>query len=706
MASLLSTPPLAATTTARRVEHEHEEEAAAPAMQPQQTNNEQIKRAIYEVADLDAEDYSDSGSGQEDDDDDNFYADDPTRTRTPNSTGIVNDHASACTRTVVGCRLEKCTVCGDLPLRKPQSSISQGNLWDDAAAWDWDGGLYDIIRQMGGQQETEAMVLPPNLADDTVQDCVRHLKRLKQDLIREGLQRDEHQNYSGESLSSARIVAPLDPKEIEVGPVLGTGAFSTVYEVAAFHPRRRYIEGKGLKFSRNEELSRQYLADHAQIHPDETLAADVGKYGASESKLGGGSPDVQKAPTKRTLSLPYARYAVKHLRNALVTRSAEKFKRAAIDLVLEGQLLLVLDHPHIVSLRGWSAKGPEAFRSGNPRDFFLVLDKLPLTLDDQVWQWRTQLTKYRRRLRRRNARQRSCLQTWMRRRLRRGRNEEKQKEQPHAPDKYAVKIQDQFFERLRTALHIASAIMYMHSKRLIHRDLKTSNIGMDARNEVKLFDLGLSRLLPVGKDEISIGGISSIGGTSRDFSPPGSLHDGYVMSRVGTKFYMAPEVRRKNPYSLSADVYSFGIVLWELLSLSTPRDVYHQRKEEFAKKSAKKQWRDSTADEEYALFKQQVKNESANGWLPICPCWSEELQDLIKSTLAFDPADRPTMEQVHAILNRHANGEPVSPASDARRRRSTFRLDLSHPCADEVKEEETATDSVADRVINGKASSV
>ena len=696
MASLFSSP-LAATATAKRVEHEHEEEAAAPTMQPQQSNNEQIRRAMYEVADLDAEDCSDSGSGEEEDDDDNFDADDPARTRTTQSAGIANDHASACTRTVVGCCVEKCTVCGELPLRKPQSSISQGNLWDDAAAWDWDGGLYDIIRQMNGLPETEEMVLPPNLADETVQDCVRHLKRLKQDLIREGLQRDEHQNYSGESVSSARIVAPLDPKEIEVGRVLGTGGFSTVYEVAAFHPRRRYIEGKGLKYSRNEELSRQYLADHAQIHPDETLAADVGKHGAaSDSKLVGGSAEVQKAPTKQhRLSVPYARYAVKHLRNALVSRSAEKFKRAAIDLVLEGQLLLVLDHPHIVSMRGWSAKGPEAFRSGNPRDFFLVLDKLPLTLDDQVWQWRTQLTKYRKRLRRRNARQRSCLQTWMRRRLRRGRNEEKQKEQPQVPDKYAVKIQDQFFERLRTALHIASAIMYMHSKRLIHRDLKTSNIGIDTRNEVKLFDLGLSRLLPVGKDEISIGG------SSRDSTVAGSLHDGYVMSRVGTKFYMAPEVRRKNPYSLSADVYSFGIVLWELLSLSTPRDVYHQRKEEFAKKSAKKQWGDSTADDAYALFKQQVKNESADGWLPICPCWPEELQDLIKSTLAFDPADRPTMEQVYAILNRHANGEPESPASDARRR-STFRLDLSHPYADEIKEEETATDSVT----NGKASSM
>lgn len=638
----------------------------------------QIKQAIQQTVDIengrdDADDDSDDDSVSQGDD----LEDDPAETQSITGT------ASGPSRNPYCCNLAECTLCGNLPLRKTQS-MSQGNLFDDVAAWDWDGGLYDIIRQMNGEQ-MDALTVPPNVADDTVEACVRHLKRLKLDLIREGLLRKEDQNYSGECLSCARVVAPLHISEIEVGAVLGTGGFSTVFEVVAFSPRHRYIEGRGMEYARNEEMSRRFLAEHALTHPADSIA-DM------ESKLT--SMKVNEEPSKKSPSrssgsgFPYSRYAVKHLRNGLVTRSPEKFKRAAIDLVLEGQLLLIMDHPNIVSIRGRSSKGPEAFRSGNPRDYFLVMDKLQRTLEEQMFMWRTRMTKFSKRLRRRTGRQRSGRQisSWICRKLRRNKDEGQQENQPQAPDKYAIKLQDMWLDRLKTAYQIASAIAYMHSKRLIHRDLKTSNIGFDGLNEVKLFDLGLSRLLPSNKDDL----------TSSQASNADPLNDGYIMSRVGTKFYMAPEVRRKERYNLSADVYSFGVVLWELLALSSPRDVFQKRHDELKKMIAKQRKGDKTAEDAYAQFKDVVKNESAISWLPICPCWPVELQDLIKASLSLDAENRPSMDDVKKILRWYvggiANGGPTV-VSEAARRRSTLRVDMSQHSvkdkADEQKDENT-----------------
>jgi serine/threonine protein kinase len=79
--------------------------------------------------------------------------------------------------------------------------------------------------------------------------------------------------------------------------------------------------------------------------------------------------------------------------------------------------------------------------------------------------------------------------------------------------------------------------------------LKPNNIGFIG-NTVQLFDFGLSRELP-----------------SLDTTVP------FAMSgKVGTLRYMAPEVARHEHYNVSADIYSFGMVSYELLSLEKPFD--------------------------------------------------------------------------------------------------------------------------------------
>merc|ERR1712151_1299026 len=106
-------------------------------------------------------------------------------------------------------------------------------------------------------------------------------------------------------------------------------------------------------------------------------------------------------------------------------------------------------------------------------------------------------------------------------------------------------------ERIRTAVDISSALAYLHSKGIIHRDLKPGNVGFDRNGTVKLFDFGLAVEVPEPDDQKR-------------------LHE--LSGNTGTARYMAPEVIRKEKYNFKVDMFSFAVLLWEIMSLSKPYD--------------------------------------------------------------------------------------------------------------------------------------
>ncbi|KAH0719583.1 hypothetical protein KY285_015614 [Solanum tuberosum] len=96
---------------------------------------------------------------------------------------------------------------------------------------------------------------------------------------------------------------------------------------------------------------------------------------------------------------------------------------------------------------------------------------------------------------------------------------------------------------LKVAADVSKGMNYLHQNNIIHRDLKTANLLMDEHGAVKVGDFGVARV---------------------------QAQTGVMTAETGTYRWMAPEVIEHRPYDHKADVFSFGIVLWELLSGEIP----------------------------------------------------------------------------------------------------------------------------------------
>lgn len=164
-------------------------------------------------------------------------------------------------------------------------------------------------------------------------------------------------------------------------------------------------------------------------------------------------------------------------------------------------------------------------------------------------------------------------------------------------------------ERTIVALDISSGMAYMHEQRVMHRDLKSLNILLDEQKRAKVCDFGLARL--------------------KTYEPTTGL--------IGTPQWMAPEVFMSSPsYDFKVDVYSFGMVLWELLTNEVPFDGYNN------------------ADLPSLVVKEGLRPTIPQNTPP-------DLAQLIKSCWELDPTKRPSFQQITQLLS---NQQYMFPGTD------------------------------------------
>lgn len=295
------------------------------------------------------------------------------------------------------------------------------------------------------------------------------------------------------------------------------------------------------------------------------------------------------------------RFAIKIIQPAMMNDEND-FRTAAGGLANEADILSKLDHPHIIKLRGFPADGVRAYvRTERYDGYFLILDRLNETLSERIQLWK---------------------------------RESKRLRKPVFVLKQSSRRQELLLERLNVALDIASALSYLHSKRIIYRDLKSDNIGFDDAGRLKLFDFGLSRSLPRTGDDLA-----------------GSFE---MSGKVGTKAYMAPEVYEREPYNTKADVYSFAMLLWEILALQRP----------FAQHTKQ-------------MYRVRVVK---NGERPLIDrSWPMEIQTLLRRAWSRDMDARPTMHQVCEILTKLTGkmspaGKSTTPRDDIKQKLIPRRL--------------------------------
>jgi serine/threonine protein kinase len=438
-------------------------------------------------------------------------------------------------------------------------------------------------------------------------------------------------------------VPQVNKQDLIIGEYLGRGNFCDVFEVKWILEDKRYSRARECTGSARQFSSSVQSADslptsesgHSlgslessnSVDDLESNMENLSLHASNDLSLlsdeRGGAPRLRPR-TRRSISqvnvLQNSRsirasrdpnvLALKCLRPA-VRAQPRKFVIGAEDLAHETALLACLDHPNIISLYG-RAQGcfskafqmrPKSVENNydlnqegegkkvSNEGYFIILDRLMATLTGRIDEWMDECRSIN--------------------------GAEPMAADDYPPSQHEVvtkmplekNLREHLYKRLKVAYCIADALEYLHSRHVVFRDLKPANVGFDCNDCVKMFDFGFATsIAPLLNQE----------------------YQGYgpLTETCGTRRYMAPEVALKLGYGKEVDVYSFGMLLWEICVLEKPFDSI-QSVEEF-----------------HDLVVLCGKRPS----LHIDPLWTPSLKHLMSRCWSTDPLDRPTMVQVKSML--------------------------------------------------------